>query len=560
MKKDVRNISAQFDFYKNLLSLGKMIDKEYISRFGNISKNQDFFNYGKFDFRQHDILTMALSNNMSPEKVALLANNEYSSFKMLMLYELMDNDIDVLPIISNSNITDIQLAAVMVVGVNGMDIKPFCHECLDAERIIARASGQYWKIDSPGKDFAGTDTEWIELLSTKDAKVDELYQKNREISNTVNSYSIYQIRDDSENRKYQFEKFENVADSIELSLEGYYLVFADEWNNAELDSLFTKHNTVVCDRYFGHSLSVSDIIVTCDNSGKKKAYYVDSYGFVDVPAFLTNLNLKNNYIDKENNLSDICAWLAASSDTSHLVRFSDESSCFVPSAETKEEVINAFDSLNEREYCAYEIESEKFNGYIIVELGTEGWNYTICDVALNEIDGGVVDDLKLSSIEVLSALCQELKVNNTDLVEVNYESFVEDFEKNEEIFLKHNKFLNSIGIDGNGFIYDIKNHFEVYAPDEVVVLNCCVYDIKEKVNVFVSYLTKDGSEYPEDYIFNLVNKEPLCINGSVFDINPLRGDKSGSIVENLKAYEDYKKNKELDSQIQKKAAKKMNWR
>lgn len=51
-----------------------------------------------------------------------------------------------------------------------------------------------------------------------------------------------------------------------------------------LESLYERFNLYHPDDFRGHSLSVSDVIVLREN-GRDQAYYVDSFGFQQVPEF-----------------------------------------------------------------------------------------------------------------------------------------------------------------------------------------------------------------------------------------------------------------------------------
>ena len=52
-----------------------------------------------------------------------------------------------------------------------------------------------------------------------------------------------------------------------------------------LNSLYEKFNINHPQDFTGHSLSVSDVVVMRKN-GECKAYYVDSFGFTELPEFI----------------------------------------------------------------------------------------------------------------------------------------------------------------------------------------------------------------------------------------------------------------------------------
>lgn len=100
-------------------------------------------------------------------------------------------------------------------------------------------------------------------------------------------YGIYQITKGSPGEEYLFFGTDFVKKhGLEVSGQDYSLVYSGMAEPGEtLDSLYEKFNLYRPEDFTGHSLSVSDVIVW--NDGKEtKAYYVDSYGFKELPDFL----------------------------------------------------------------------------------------------------------------------------------------------------------------------------------------------------------------------------------------------------------------------------------
>ena len=98
-------------------------------------------------------------------------------------------------------------------------------------------------------------------------------------------YEIYQIPHNS-GADYLFLSYEHCADRI--SADDYRRVYAGMLApGTSLDDLYQKHNRD--DRPFRRemrSVSVSDVIVVT-RAGERKAYYVDSIGFVPLEGFLS---------------------------------------------------------------------------------------------------------------------------------------------------------------------------------------------------------------------------------------------------------------------------------
>ena len=102
-----------------------------------------------------------------------------------------------------------------------------------------------------------------------------------------NKYSLYQLDDDKADTHAlafvsyaELEKTGRTADP-----ENYKRVYTDTMKPGEtLDSIYERFNLYHPADFRGHSLSVSDIIVL-HQDGVDKAYYVDSFGFRQVPEF-----------------------------------------------------------------------------------------------------------------------------------------------------------------------------------------------------------------------------------------------------------------------------------
>ncbi len=109
----------------------------------------------------------------------------------------------------------------------------------------------------------------------------------------IPTYTIYQINDDSEDRRdIIFESMENLtARGFSVDPGNYKEVYSAELEEGtSLDDLYEKFNIAHPADFRGHSMSVSDVIVV-HKDGEDRAYYVDSVGFADVPEFLREKEL-----------------------------------------------------------------------------------------------------------------------------------------------------------------------------------------------------------------------------------------------------------------------------
>ena len=102
-----------------------------------------------------------------------------------------------------------------------------------------------------------------------------------------NSYDIFQLKNDDSTRELRFEGLRRLAKmGAKVQRENYDLIYnAPLGEKDTLDSIYEKFNLYHPEDFRGHSLSVSDIVVF-HKDGVDTAYYVDSFGFAEVPEFL----------------------------------------------------------------------------------------------------------------------------------------------------------------------------------------------------------------------------------------------------------------------------------
>ena len=93
----------------------------------------------------------------------------------------------------------------------------------------------------------------------------------------IDTYSIYQLKDSADTRDYRFEPLDRLEQrGLSVAHENYNLVYADKLTSEDtLEGLYQKFNLNHPEDFKGHSLSVSDVVVLCEN-GKETAHYCDS--------------------------------------------------------------------------------------------------------------------------------------------------------------------------------------------------------------------------------------------------------------------------------------------
>ena len=154
--------------------------------------------------------------------------------------------------------------------------------------------------------FGITETEW-EVHKEREAAIarqEKLEQDSAEkIDETLllhgesGRFAIYQM-DTGGEHTYQFMGVES-AQKLGYSIDGkdYRMVYAAPWTpTITLDDIFERFNINRPNDFHGHSLSVSDVIVI-NRTAETKAYYVDSFGFEELPDFVQQRMeiLENNH-------------------------------------------------------------------------------------------------------------------------------------------------------------------------------------------------------------------------------------------------------------------------
>lgn len=116
-----------------------------------------------------------------------------------------------------------------------------------------------------------------------------------DVEKAQGTFKIYQL---PSGEKYHGVRFESMdwlkADGVQLNKDDYELMYEGELaefkGNTTLEGLFAQFNNDRPDDFFGHSLSVSDVIVISVD-GKDTAYFCDSFGFTEMPEFFREKEL-----------------------------------------------------------------------------------------------------------------------------------------------------------------------------------------------------------------------------------------------------------------------------
>ena len=99
-------------------------------------------------------------------------------------------------------------------------------------------------------------------------------------------YAIYHVDEDTPGKQHLFMNMAMVKeDGITIDAANYKCVYSGRLHeNEKMDDLYAVFNDNPPADYKAHSMSVSDVIIT-NRGGDMQAYYVDRFGFAELPDF-----------------------------------------------------------------------------------------------------------------------------------------------------------------------------------------------------------------------------------------------------------------------------------
>ena len=130
-------------------------------------------------------------------------------------------------------------------------------------------------------------------------------------------YAIYHVDEDTPGKQHLFMNMAMVKeDGITIDAENYKCVYSGRLHeNEKLDDLYAVFNDNPPADYKAHSMSVSDVIIT-NRGGDMQAYYVDRFGYAELPDFAAQREKKLDIVpeienvDYENDLTCISFYAA----------------------------------------------------------------------------------------------------------------------------------------------------------------------------------------------------------------------------------------------------------
>ena len=130
-------------------------------------------------------------------------------------------------------------------------------------------------------------------------------------------YAIYHVDEDTPGKQHLFMNMAMVKeDGITIDAANYKCVYSGRLHeNEKLDDLYAIFNDILPADYKAHSMSVSDVIIT-NHGGEMQAYYVDRFGFAELPDFavqrekILDIVPEIENVDYENDLTCISFYAA----------------------------------------------------------------------------------------------------------------------------------------------------------------------------------------------------------------------------------------------------------
>lgn len=156
---------------------------------------------------------------------------------------------------------------------------------LDPDKLMVRPTyGRFGVYEITGENrarvlFEGTQQECYQ-------KIDELRERMM-TANIKDRFTIYQLKDDESLRHIRFKGLDWMENEGRTADKDNYNIVYDAplKPGITLDDLYFQFNMQHPLDFRGHSLSVSDVVVLHQDN-EDKAFYVDRFGFSELPDFL----------------------------------------------------------------------------------------------------------------------------------------------------------------------------------------------------------------------------------------------------------------------------------
>lgn len=385
-------------------------------------------------------------------------------------------------------------------------------------------------------------------------------------------YAIYQIEGDND---YKFMNTEFVQ-SHDMTVKGseYDLVYSGKLEPTEtLDSIYAKFNTEHPNDFAGHSLSVSDVIVTV-RDGEVKANYVDSIGFTELPNFVQERTsvfeqkVMEAYEEMEDEFLPIYTQTGAyANEHGELEEYRASKNENIACKEAIEKAISDnFDGMHlnpdavkpviekfGEEHVAFVLAStiqvKDWDGRF--SQSNKEWTASVPTIAEVNPDNDVRTEWAVQSHPaVLDGFVDMFRESLENTREV--EQVISEEPKIEAIPPVSDRTEPEVSLQGKSMA-DIEETVLSYAQaqidemglhDDVQLHGARVYGSRTReglyseqsdVDVVISY----SGNIREDDFFNILHEEGLSVAGIPVDINPISSEKTGTLEDYLENAEKY---------------------
>lgn len=383
----------------------------------------------------------------------------------------------------------------------------------------------------------------------------------------LGTFTIYQLKSGEELHYHRFEPLERLERfGLFVDPDNYEKVYTGDVPEdgsimMKLENIYKTFNLHHPEDFKGHSLSVSDVVVL-HQDGKDTAFYVDSIGFEEVPAFfkqepdrfryyITEAAAQHGtypYVDEtvlkrftsqlhkyEQGTISAYGYLEYSKPlTAEQIKdyalMSSPQNHLETVEMTEEQNYNQIDGiLNNLPADEAAISIDGGSLYLAVQTCDSGYDYTFFNQEFEELDGGQLDNPEFSMAQAIYELLSDEGWEQDKLEAMDYDTLMERAEAAErdkqicmQAMVYAQEVLSDAGLEDTVIITGAKVYVSPFADSD-----------KPDYDVLLEY----EGDIREDALFNLLHEQICMIDGKPVDFNPITPEKSGTIKEYLAALE-----------------------
>lgn len=383
----------------------------------------------------------------------------------------------------------------------------------------------------------------------------------------LGTFTIYQLKSGEELHYHRFEPLERLERfGLFVDPDNYEKVYTanvpeDGSIMMKLENIYKTFNLHRPEDFKGPSLSVSDVVVL-HQEGKDTAYYVDSIGFEEVPAFFKQEPDRFRYYITEDSVQrgtyPYVDETALKRFTSQLHKYeqgtisaygyleyskpltaeqikdyalmSSPQNHLETVEKTEEQNYNQIDGvLNNLLTDEAAISIDGGSLYLAVQTCDSGYDYTFFNQEFEELEGGQLDNPEFSMAQAIYELLSDEGWEQAKLEATDYDTLIERSEAAErdkricmQAMVYAQEVLSDAGLEDTVIITGAKVYVSPLADSD-----------KPDYDVLLEY----EGDIREDALFNLLHEQTCMIDGKPVDFNPITPAKSGTIKEYLAALE-----------------------